>query len=86
MLKIIQKLVFVCSCKYDPIVLAQDDDDDVPGPHVPDGAAEDAQAETEDGHVAEVEAGLEQSVHPANSRHEILTGTQLMSDFVLKKK
>ena len=57
-----------------------------PGPQIADGAAEDAQAETEDGHVAEVEAGLEQSVHPANSGHEILTATQLMSDFVLKKK
>ena len=73
MLKIIQKLVV---CQYDPNILALDDHDDVPGPHVPDGTAEDAQAETEDGHVPEVEACLEQSVHPANTPHEILTTTQ----------
>ena len=34
-----------------------------PGPQIADGAAEDAQADTEHGHVAEIECSLEQSVH-----------------------
>ena len=34
-----------------------------PGPKIADGAAEDAQADTEHGHVAEIERSLEQSVH-----------------------
>ena len=41
-----------------------------PCPHVADSATEDAQAETEHCHVAEVEAGLEQSVHPADKTTE----------------
>ena len=34
-----------------------------PGPQIADGAAEDAEADTEHGHVAEIERRLEQSVH-----------------------
>ena len=34
-----------------------------PGPQIADGAAEDAEADTEHGHVAEIERSLEQSVH-----------------------
>ena len=40
-------------------------DVDSPGSHVADGPAEDAEAETEDGHVAEIERRLEEAVHPA---------------------
>ena len=38
---------------------------DSPGSHVANGPAEDAEAETEDGHVAEIERRLEEAVHPA---------------------
>ena len=53
-------LIIICQTGLDCEV------EDPPGSHVADGPAEDAEAETEDGHVAEIERRLEEAVHPAS--------------------
>ena len=63
-----------------------------PGPQIADGAAEDAEADTEHGHVAEIERRLEQSVHSeqiTGVRSDLSTGWScnwLSIYLVLKKK
>ena len=60
------------------------------GSHVPEGAAHQAQAAGEEGHVAKVEGGLEEAVHPEITKiffNPLASLDKIKpSYFVLKKK